>query len=359
MALRVAALLFGAALHAGCARSEPTLGGPAPADGDAGEEQPLPGPLPGWEVPFDGITCRHPAVQADCRDGFCRIPAGCFIKGSPLEETGHPAKIENQRAVTLTHDFWVGQHEVTQEQWSARGLHDPSMAFPAQPGGDCTDDPRCPVGSVTWFEALAFANLLSKAHEPPLPACYELSGCSGEIGHGMTCASVSLTAPTIYDCTGYRLPTAAEYEYAVRAGTREAFYFGPSTTGIPTGASGCDLWPPLAEIAWYCANSGDFTHPVGQKRPNAWHLYDMVGNAREWVNDEAHGQAPPPGPLTDPGGQIVIYVDRQTRGGSAIGWPTLLRSASSLGSSWDFIVSTHGFRLARTLPHEASGSTGP
>jgi formylglycine-generating enzyme len=314
----------------------------------------LPGSLPGWERTFDGIQCKHPPVHAHCIDDWCRIPPGCYIKGSPEDEIGHPAKIENQRAVTLTHGLWIQQYEITQVQWTAMKLHNPSRLFPDGLGGDCLDDAKCPVGSVTWFEAVAFANLLSQSHDPPLVACYELVDCIGEVGHGMTCASVALNAANLYECEGYRLPTDAEYEYALRASTTEAFYTGPITANTPSGKQSCDPWSPLTDISWYCANSGRFTQAVGQKYPNAWHLYDMIGNAREWVHDLEKGQAPPPGPLTDPGGDLVIYKDRKTRGGSATVWPTLLRSASSLSAPWDFSFPQHGFRLVRTILNDTS-----
>ena len=98
-----------------------------------------------------------------------------------------------------------------------------------------------------------------------------------------------LTAPTLYECEGYRLPTDAEWEYAVRASTKTAYY----SSDIVPGAGGgwtCESYDPLVSIAWYCANSGNFTHPVGQKYPNAWHLFDMTGNAGEWVTTWTPGK---------------------------------------------------------------------
>lgn len=357
--LHQSTLIVGIALALqGCARgSSSTFGEPNPSldTADAATDSGslpdfLPGPVSGWEKPFDGITCRHPDVQAHCSNGWCRVPAGCFIKGSPPDELGRGLKTEEQRAVTLTHDVWIQQTEVTQEQWLAQGLPNPSGIGPDGTDGDCTDDPRCPVGNVTWFETLAFANMQSKAHLPPLPSCYELHGCTGSVGEGMRCESVSITAPSIYECEGFRLLTDAEYEYALRAGTTTAFYTGSMTMDALADASQCNGHEPLLPIAWYCANAGRFTHPVGQKRPNSWHLYDMAGNSEEWVHDEEKGKTGAPGPWADPGGTMSTYKYRQTRGGSVISWPRVLRSASrALGGTWGFHSPTIGFRLARSV----------
>jgi formylglycine-generating enzyme required for sulfatase activity len=334
----------------------PTNSAPADAASDS-EAELLPGPLPGWEEVWDGITCRHTPVQGDCKDGWCCIPPGCFVKGSPIDELGHPATVENQVAVILTRGFWIQQYEVTQAQWTALALHNPSGPFVAEQGGDCTDDPRCPVGNLTWFEAVAFANLLSEKQQPPLAPCYALTGCTGELGHKMVCESVALTAPTLYECESYRLPSDAEWEYAVRASTRTAFYSGAIVPGAG-GPSECEPYAPLVDIAWYCANSGRSTHPVGQKHPNAWHLFDMTGNAAEWVHDVENGKAPPPGPLQDPGGDLSLYAYRKARGGSAIGWPTVLRSAASIGYPWTSPRPTRGFRLVRTMSSNAGQPDG-
>jgi formylglycine-generating enzyme required for sulfatase activity len=85
---------------------------------------------------------------------------------------------------------------------------------------------------------------------------------------------------SVYRCTGYRLPTEAEWEYAARAGSSEARYAS------------------LDAIAWYSGNSGSATHPVGQLQANAWGLYDMLGNVWEWTHDwyayEYGGAVPDP-----------------------------------------------------------------
>jgi sulfatase modifying factor 1 len=250
---------------------------------------------PEADPPFDDSACPHVPVVQDCRNGFCRIPAGCFVIGSPPSEQGRGAISEERAQVTLTHDFEIQAHEVTQAEWTALGLHNPSGEETW--GRDCME-PTCPVGHVNWFEAVSYANLLSERHEPPLEPCYRLSDCEGQVGYGLKCASVETTASTLYECTGYRLPTDAEWEYAVRAGTRTTYYSGPQRRY--RFSSACCLDENADRIAWYCNNSGHITHPVAQKQPNAWGLYDMSGNATEWLNDHHTGQ-PWPNPSVDPG----------------------------------------------------------
>ena len=118
-------------------------------------------------------------------------------------------------------------------------------------------------------------------------------------------------------CTGYRLPTEAEWEYAARAGTETLFYFGD--------VSGDNL----ARAAWYSANSGSDRHRTGQLRPNQWGLYDILGNLDEWVFDDLNlydgGFAQDPVQLEAAPGDDQ---PRALRGGNFNGEPIDLRSGS-------------------------------
>jgi formylglycine-generating enzyme required for sulfatase activity len=132
---------------------------------------------------------------------------------------------ERQHEVTISHAFWLGKFPVTQGQWQAVMRSNPSCFKGA--GLDA------PVESVSWEDA---RNFLSKLNE-------------------------------MQSQFTFRLPTEAEWEYACRAGT--------------TG----ETYGPMDAIAWYHDNSGETTHPVGQKQPNAFGLYDMLGNVWQWCQD--------------------------------------------------------------------------
>ncbi len=243
--------------------------------------------------------------------------------GSPPDEPVRGRNTEDQHEVTLSQSFVMGQHEVTQNQWREAGFVSHAGSANSPNAKDCLA-PTCPASTMSWYEAVQFTNALSDREG--LPHCVELEDCTqdgGARGSEVRCASYRQTTPSYYECRGYRLPTQPEFEYAIRAGTKTAFYTGPFE---PSGTECFDV-PHVSEAAWYCANSGESTHPVGQKKPNSWGLHDMMGNAGEWVasnpNEVATGYAPQRNPF-------ALLSLKHTFG--AAGWflsspPWVLRSA--------------------------------
>jgi formylglycine-generating enzyme len=294
--------------------------------------------------------CIHPEVFGDCADGFCRIPSGCFIMGAPRAEYFVAARSDRQVQVRLTHAFWMAQTELTREQWEETGWDQPVQFF-SEHSVECLE-PDCPQGNVNFFDALSYAN--RRSEQAGLPACYELVDCTGAVGDGLLCQQILVAATSIYECRGFRLPTEAEWEYATRAGTKTAFYSGDI---LAEGEPDCAFDRNLDRIGWYCGNSDNQNHPVAQKVPNGWDLYDLLGNVREWCNDLYDPLGYGAGPSTDPTGTLtprpeLTVVDRRSRiaRGGGSNFP-----ASAAKSDWrgqlsdDAFGSSAGFRLVRTI----------
>lgn len=315
-----------------------------------------PGDSPGPYVDVSD-SCSHVSVEARCREGYCLIPAGCFIMGSPSDEPFRGRYTEQQHEVTLTHSFAMQQHELTQEQWTSFGF--PNLAGTMDniaDGKDCIA-PSCPATTMTWFEAVKYANKKSDQHG--LQRCIELEGCTGEVGVDFQCTGYRQTTPSYYACNGYRLPTHAEFQYAIKAGTRTAFYSGP----FEPSSDQCIEVPHLNDTAWYCVNSGKRTHPVKQKEPNPWGLHDMMGNVMEYVASNPDLFELQPRPVTDPFGELSQEGIFGMFGGPYFGWPALLRSANQSGAM-DVVRLPRdksmgpalGFRLVRTLTEEEAAN---
>ncbi len=218
-----------------------------------------------------------------------KIPAGTFQMGSPAGEAGRNSN-ETIHAVTISKDYYMGKYEVTQGQWKA-------IMDGVNPSYIKTSD-NYPVESVSWVDiTTATTGFLAKANA-------KISGLGT-----------------------LRLPTEAEWEYACRANTATAYYWGANIDG---------------NYCWYSLNSGSYVQQVGTRQPNAWGLYDMSGNLIEWCSD--YFGAYSAGPLTDPAGPAMA-VSRAARGGSWAYDAVNCRSANRFGfspASRDYGV---GFRL--------------
>jgi formylglycine-generating enzyme required for sulfatase activity len=230
------------------------------------------------------------------------VAPNTFTQGSPTNEQERSLD-EPEMTVTLTRGYWIGKFLVTQAEYQDLIGVNPS---------DFKGDSNRPVESVSWGQASNY--------------CVQLT-------------QRELTAGRIPPGAHYRLPTEAEWECAARAGTTTRFYYGDD----PTAAQ-------LAAHAWYGALNGITTHPVGQKLPNAWGLYDMEGNVLEWCQDWYTPY--PGGAVTDPqGGPASIPQGyKVTRGGAWDAFESDCRSARRQFQGAPFNTDdTIGFRVVLVI----------
>ncbi|MBN1818557.1 MAG: formylglycine-generating enzyme family protein [Sedimentisphaerales bacterium] len=268
--------------------------------------------MPGCRKRTDAVSENIPEILTT-RTGaeMVLIPGGWFAmgsaSGSPDEAPVHKVEIS---------PFWMDRYEVTQEQYAKFPLPDPSHF----------KHPKHPAEQINWKDAIEYCN--ERSLEEDLHPCYDLD-----------------TGKCDFEANGYRLPTEAEWEYACRAGTTTNYSFG-------------DEEHRLGEFAWFLGNSMSKTHPVGQKQPNPWGLFDMHGNVREWCNDYYSKTAYDAASARDPKGPAAGR-ERVVRGG---GWDASPDSCRSSYRSGDPSVNdtclasdSIGFRCVRRYLPDDNG----
>ena len=210
--------------------------------------------LPGCKkVPTQDANVSATSSKADAGGSaeMVQIPGGQFTMGDKDEPDAPPHEV-------VVSPFLMDKFLVTQEHYQRLMGNNPSR-WKAD---------KNPVEQVRWSDGVKFCNARSLAES--LTPCYNLDTWECNFG-----------------ADGYRLPTEAEWECACRAGTKTAYFFGDSPS-------------QLEDYAWVDKNSGGHPQPVGQKKPNAWGLYDICGNLWQWCNDfygvDYYGQSPPENP---------------------------------------------------------------
>lgn len=277
----VTALAAGAVL---LIRTSP-MAAQAPAAFVAYEEK-----IPGSEVAFQMVP----------------VKGGTFTMGSPAREPGRDEDEGPQRKVEVG-SFWIGKFEVTWDEYDyfAFAVDVPQPPGTKAPtGADAITRPTPSYGDEARGFGKGKQPVLDVTHHAAMEYTRWLSSVTGK---------------------SYRLPTEAEWEYAARAGSPEAYSFG----GNPK---------LLGEYAWYAANSGEKPHPVGEKKPNKFGIHDMHGNQSEWVLDmyvpDFYAKLPSDRPSLMP---VSLPNDRRyphvARGGSWADDPKELRSAARRASS--------------------------
>jgi formylglycine-generating enzyme required for sulfatase activity len=239
------------------------------------------------------------------RDAQNRKPSPWYLEALPSESPRH--------RVRITRPFWLGRYEVTQREYLAVMKTSPTMYAPGKIHQDLVqgiDTSALPIDNVGWDTANEF--------------CRQLSAMSAESGRR------------------YRLPTEAEWEYACRAGTTTRYYWGSAQS-------------QMNEYAWNPRNSGNVPHAVGQKRPNAWGLYDMLGNMWEWCADwhgPAYYRSSPSEAPTGP----TEGTQRILRGGGFNGSPEFVRSAVRPSREPKGGGNYYGLRVVCEITTEATAS---
>ncbi len=291
-----------------------------------------------WQRPLDAETRAGWTNQLNMK--FVSIPAGEFVMGSPASE---PLRFDNESAhrVRLTHPFSMSATDVTVAQfaafvkdtgyvtaaekegwaygsWNAETNQWDKFEGPSWRNPGFPQTPDHPVVEVNWYDAMAFCNWLSQK-----------------------------------EAKTYSLPTEAQWEFACRAGSRSAYFWGDDPDGgagfanclDQTGKTKFTLFPPFN---W--SDGFVYTSPVASFKPNGWGLYDMLGNTLQWCED-CFGDYP----AARPGEAFSDTVrttgeQRNLRGGAFVYGPRHSRCAFRGRNNPDFRNFYIGFRVVCTGP---------
>jgi formylglycine-generating enzyme required for sulfatase activity len=247
------------------------------------------------------------------------IAGGEFVMGSPDSERDRKPHEGPQHKVTVS-PFWMGKYEVTWDQYLLYMYPD--------------DEKKLRETYPTQEDLNQLSDAVTRPSKPYVDMSFGMGKSSRSGGKGFPAIAMTQHAANKF-ChwlsakTGhfYRLPTEAEWEYACRAGTTAAYYFGDDADKLP-------------EYAWFFDNSNSKYQEVGKKKPNPWGLHDMHGNVTEWVLDQLgadfYKTGSEQGVIADPWNKAVKPYPHVVRGGSWDDDPPALRSAARRGSdrSW-------------------------
>ena len=265
------------------------------------------------------------------------VPAGEYLIGSPDSEPGYHGKHEmreRQRPVHIAQPFMIGVYAVTQAQYETVMGRNPSHFSKSGIGKEKIggqDTSRFPVEKVSWYDAVEFCNKLSERERRS--DCYRLANVH------RTDEAIDTADVTNASGRGYRLPTEAEWECACRAGTATPFHFGTSLNGEKANCNGYEPYGTTTLGPFL-----DRTTAVGSYPPNAWRLYDMHGNVRQWCQDgydEGVSGKPPPSDAQGPTSRKYRVI----RGGGFFDSAVYCRSAYCFKNSPDFRSYDLGFRV--------------
>ena len=294
----------------------------------------------------EGKAYTETIAGTDVKFDMLPIPAGKFTMGSPMTEPKRGSDEGPEHEVSIP-AFWMGKTEVTWDEYELYAFsedikkkEEAKVDLTKQPdtekAADAVTRPTPPYSDPTFGLGHAHHPAICITHHAAMEYCRWISAKTGKT---------------------YRLPTEAEWEYAARAGSKTAYFFG-------------DDPKPLQDYAWFGKNAGGAPHEVGMKKPNPWGLYDMYGNAAEWCLDmyDEKFYSTFKGPAAAP---VMLVVDKKyphvARGGSWDDEPELLRNAARRASEklwsrqdpqlpqsiwWHTDATFVGFRIVRAVSEQ-------